>query len=124
MKMIFIVEDRESDSTAKSSINELAKDETVSPDTIINSITDDIQSVVKNYGLESYCDDVIIEEQNVLRESLKEIYNMLTECLDDIVRNSVSESSPISDDKIERIKEDIYNRIKWYPINSRTKEGK
>jgi len=59
MKMIFIVEDRESDSTAKSSINELAKDETVSTDTIINSITDDIQSVVKNYGLESYCDNIV-----------------------------------------------------------------
>ena len=48
MKLIFVVE---------GDINGLAQEEHCVPDEIINSITNDIQSLVKGYGLESYCDD-------------------------------------------------------------------
>ena len=48
MKLMFVVE---------GDINGLAQKEHCVPDEIINSITNDIQSLVKGYGLESYCDD-------------------------------------------------------------------
>ena len=66
MKLLFVLEDRENDPTAKASISELAGNEAVSPDEIINSITNDVDSVAKTYELTSYCYDVLHSSTQVV----------------------------------------------------------
>ena len=51
MKLIFVIE---------GDIDGLAQKEHCVSDEIINSITNDVQSLAKRYGLESYCDDATV----------------------------------------------------------------
>lgn len=104
------------------------------------ALSEVLDVLAQDWGLSSYLDDVIEdkdEEQcghgnswsancsdcdeqelydRVLRESLGEVYNMLTECLGDIVHDKVASGqkhNSISTDIVNRVEKDIYNRIAW-----------
>ncbi len=71
-----------------------------------------------NNTITNECSDCNEQElyDRVLRESLGEVYNMLTECLGDIVHDKVANGqkhSSISTDIVNRVEKDIYNRIAW-----------
>ena len=111
------------------------------PESAEHDLAKEIEAVSSKYGLESYLDDVKegnkdgeqcghgnswsancsdCDEQElydrVLRESLGEVYNMLTECLGDIVHDKVASGqkhNSISTDIVNRVEKDIYNRIAW-----------
>lgn len=111
------------------------------PESAEYDLAKEIESVSSKYGLESYLDEVRegnkdgeqcghsnswsancsdCDEQElhdrVLRESLGEVYNMLTECLGDIVHDKVANGqkhNSISADVVSRVEKDIYNRIAW-----------
>ena len=105
------------------------------------ALSEAVDVLAKDWGLSSYLDDVIedsdgeqcehgnsrsancsdCDEQElhdwVLRESLGEVYNMLTECLDDIVHDkfaNVQKGNSVSTDITGRVEKAIYNRIAWH----------
>ena len=115
------------------------------------ALSEVLDVLAQDWGLTSYLDDVIedkdgeqcghgnswsancsdCDEQElhdrVLRESLGEVYNMLTECLGDIIHDKVANQNACEDeykphgrklritdhDLIDAVEKDIYSRIAW-----------